>query len=53
MEGVTVCGHHPERRVNLIGIKAHSPVKCEIPKNTRPRHLKFFRTLYIFVTNCF
>ena len=32
---------------------AHSPVKCEILKNTRPRHLKFFRTQYIFVTNYF
>ena len=32
---------------------AHSPVKCEIPKNTRPRHLKIVRTQYIFVSNCF
>ena len=23
-------------------LPAYSPVKCEIPKNTRPRHLKFF-----------
>ena len=35
------------------GLQAHSPVKCEIPKNTRPRHLKKFRTQYIFVSNCF
>ena len=35
------------------GLVAHSPVKCEIPKNTRPRHLKIFRTQYIFVSNCF
>ena len=34
-------------------LMAHSPVKCEIPKNTRPRHLKIFRTQYIFVSNCF
>ena len=33
--------------------KAHSPVKSEIPKNTRPRHLKNFHTQYIFVSNCF
>ena len=32
---------------------AYSPVKCEIPKNTRPMHLKIFRTQYIFVANCF
>ena len=37
----------------LRHLKAHSPEKCEIPKNTRPRHLKKFRTQYIFVSNCF
>ena len=30
-----------DKETSFLDFKAHSPVKCEIPKNTHPRHLNF------------